>query len=532
MLKRYFNSLIINWKESLYLFTLGAYLISLPTSVALISIVAPALLVVWIITGDYKEKWNRLIHNKNALFLISIPLIYLIGLCFTNHLAIGLQEFNKSTYWFTFAFVLSSSPPISYKNTRRLLWVYILTVAIAAGVALCKLLLNDALLFSDFRKVTWITHIAFSYQIAFVIWLILYFIFNEKMVWLKKSVLFLLMVFLIFILFSLKSFNGYLYFGVTSFIALLMLIWKIKKKLLKFTLLGMIILISLLPVFYIYYCVQKFYNTTEYHSDTIEKYTAQGNLYLHNFENSAKENGNYTGLFLCEEELIPLWNAHSDKSYQSTTENGYPLQSVIIRYMTSKGLTKDAEGFAQLSQEDIENIENEIPNYIYAENKLSIYPRIYETIWEIDQYKIDKDPNRKSSAQRVEQFFLTIDIIKKHPWVGIGLGNNAQAYNDIIEESGSKLIGEITESAHNQYLNYFVRFGILGTLYILGVLGYIFFTGRKNNPFLLTTFFVSMLVVNFGEANWETFVGINFFSFFLCLIMWFLPKKIPENNSN
>ena len=200
--------------------------------------------------------------------------------------------------------------------------------------------------------------------------------------------------------------------------------------------------------------------------------------------------------------------------------------------MTSKGLTKDAEGFAQLSQQDIYNIENEIPNYIYAENKLNIYPRIYETIWEIDQYRIDRDPNRKSLAQRIEQALLTVGIIKKHPWVGIGVGNNASAYNEVVVESGSKLTDKQMGSSHNQYFNYLIRFGILGTLYILGVLVYVFLKGRKNNPFLITIFFVSMLIVNFGEANWETFVGINFFSFFICFLMWFLPKKIPEKNDH
>ena len=525
MLKSYSHSLITHWKENLYLLSLATFLVALPTSIAFITGTVIAMLVVWILTGDYKEKLSRLIHNKSALLLMSIPLIYLIGLCFTHNFAIGFQELNKSSYWFIFAFLLGSSSPISHKNTCRLLWVYILTVTIAAGVALFKLLLNDALFFSDFRKVTWVDHIPFSYQIAFVIWIIFYFIFYEKLEWMKKTVMFLLVAFLTVILFSLKSFNGYLYFGVMSFTALLILIGQIKKRILKFTLLGITILMSLLPIFYLYFCVQKFYDTTEYLPESIEKYTAQGNIYKHNFENKAKENGNYTSLFLCEEELIPLWNAHSSKPYQSKTTNGYPFRSVIVRYMTSKGLTKDAEGFAQLSQQDIENIEDEIPNYIYAENKLNIYPRIYETIWEIDQYRIDGDPNGKSLAQRIELTFLSISIIKKHVWVGIGLGNNAQAYNEIIVESGSKLADPQMGSAHNQYLNYLIRFGVLGTLYILGVLGYIFLKGRKNNPFLLTIFFVSMLVVNFGEANWETYIGITFFSFFSCFIMWLIPKN-------
>ncbi|MCL2290925.1 MAG: O-antigen ligase family protein [Bacteroidetes bacterium] len=526
MLKRYCRSLIHNWKENLYLISLGAFLVSLPTSIALISVTSVALLIVWILTGDYKAKWSRLIHNTGALLMMSIPVIYLIGLCFTHNFSLGLQEFNKSLTWFILAFVLGSSAPISSKNTCRLLGFYISVVSIAAGVALFKLLFIDTIYFFDFRKVTWVDHIPFSFQIAFVIWLIFYFILNGKFSWLQKSLLFLLIVFLISALFSLKSFSAYLYFGVMSFAALLMLIWKTKNKLLKFTFWGLLILITVFPIFYIYSCVQKFYNTIEYHPDEIRTHTANGNPYYHHFENKTKENGHYVTLFICEEELIPLWNAHSQREYDSKASNNYAFSSLIMRYMTSKGLTKDAEGFAQLSQQDIENIENEIPNYIYAENKLSVYPRIYATIWEIDQYRITRNPNGKTLVQRIELAVLAVDIIKKHIWFGIGLGNNALAYEKVIVESESQLAFQKTGSSHNQYLNYLIRFGILGTLYILSVLTWIFFKGRKNNPFLITLFFVSMLAANFSDANWETFIGLNFFAFFMCFLMWVTPKEI------
>ena len=525
MIENLLKSLVANWKENLYLLSLCAFLVALPTSIALISCTAVALLIVWVLTGDFKTKWNRLIHNRGALLLMSIPLLYFIGLCFTHNFALGLQELNKSSYWFIFALVLGTSPPISSKNTCWLLGIYTLVVSIATGAALLKLFFTDTINFSDFREVTWIDHIPFSYQISFVIWLIIYSIFNGKHSLIQKSLLLILIIFLLVSLFSLKSFNGYLYFGVMSFSALLMIVWQTKKKALKFAFLGAAILILFFPIFYVYHCVQKFYNTTEYNADEIEIFTSNGNKYLHDFDNKTKENGNYITLFICEEELMPLWNSHSKKQYDSKTSLGYPLSNVLIRYITSKGLRKDATGFAQLSQKDIENIENEIPNYIYAENKLSIYPRIYETIWELDQYKISKNPNEKTLAQRIELGNLAVDIIKKNIWIGIGLGNNVRAYEDVILESGSKLVSHASGSSHNQYLNYLIRFGILGTLYILGVLAYVFIIGRKNNSFLITIFFVSMLAVNFGEANWETFIGLNFFAFFMCFLMWIVPSS-------
>jgi O-antigen ligase len=110
--------------------------------------------------------------------------------------------------------------------------------------------------------------------------------------------------------------------------------------------------------------------------------------------------------------------------------------------------------------------------------------------------------------------------------VGVGLGNSARAYEEVIIQSDSDLGFQKTGSAHNQYLNYLIRFGILGAMYILGILTYLFIKGRKNHPLLLTIFFASMLVANFGEANWETFIGLNFFAFFICFLMWLAPKDI------
>jgi len=524
MLNKYRKSFINNWKENLYLFSLAAFLVALPTSISLISCAAVALLVVWIITGDYKTKWNRLKKNIGAWLMMSIPLLYLIGLCFTHNFTIGIQELNKSLYWFIFAFVLGSSSEISYRNSRRLLGVYIAAVSWVALFALLKLLFAAHINYFDFRQVTLIDHIPFSYQIAFALWLTLYFIYYEKLNKATKALLFLLVLFLLVTFFSLKSFNAYIYFAGMTLPALLILIWTAKKRFLKFTFIGIFIFITTFPIVYVYQCVKKFYTITEYHYDTIEKHTSNGNLYYHDFNNKMKENGNYVSLFICEEELVPLWNANSTIEYHSETSGGFSFHSIIKRYMTSRGLTKDADGFAQLSLADIKNIENGYPNYIYAENKLSVYPRIYETIWEIDLYKIYRDPNGKTFAQRIEQALLACSIIKSNIWFGIGLGNSTLAYEKAIKETGSKLQPQVLNSSHNQYLNYLYRFGVLGTFYILGILIWVFLKGRKSNSFLVTIFFVSMLAANLGEANWETFVGINFFAFFFCFLLWIMPS--------
>jgi len=529
MLKILFQSLLKNWKENLYLLSLATFLVALPTSVAFIAGTTIALLVVWIITGNFKEKWNRLIHNKNALLLMSIPLLYVIGLFFTQNLHLGLRELNKSLHWFIFAFILGSSAPLSQKTTFRLLSLYIAAVILAAIASFVTIVLSDINPFVSFRSFTWIDHIPFSYQISFSIWLLIYFLLKKSFTNIRKILLVILIAFLITTLLLLKSFNGYIYFGAMTITALIMLLVNVKERKHKLIFSICLFFILSLPTYYIYQCFQKFYDINEYSTDSIENHTLQGNLYHHDFKDKTKENGNYVSLFICEEELIPLWNTHSVKPYDYKTSGGYPLSCVIIRYMTSKGLTKDAQGFAQLSQKDIENIESEIPNYIFADNRFSVYPRIYETIWELDLYLITSNPNNKSFSQRIEQARLAFPIINKHPWLGIGLGNNANAFDKVILETGSQLIHQETGTTHNQYLNYLIRFGILGFLYIIGVVIWVFCRNRKSNLFIITIFLISMLVANFGEANFETFIGLIFFNFFLCFFMWIAPKDFFEN---
>ena len=70
--------------------------------------------------------------------------------------------------------------------------------------------------------------------------------------------------------------------------------------------------------------------------------------------------------------------------------------------MTSKGFRKDSLRFQSLTKEEIDNICEGIPNVIYARSQFSIYPRIYETIWEVDQYLKEPNPKDKSLAMRFD----------------------------------------------------------------------------------------------------------------------------------
>ena len=124
--------------------------------------------------------------------------------------------------------------------------------------------------------------------------------------------------------------------------------------------------------------------------------TADGNPYTFNLDNKARENGNWVYAYMCEDEFREAWNERSLLKYDDAGANGYPISSTLLRYVTSRGFRKDAEGVRALSEQDILNIQDGIANYIFEDKYISIYPRIYETIWEVDYYLRTGDPNYQS----------------------------------------------------------------------------------------------------------------------------------------
>ena len=204
------------------------------------------------------------------------------------------------------------------------------------------------------------------------------------------------------------------------------------------------------------------------------------------------------------------------------------VSETLKRYLTSKGLKKDAEGIESLSERDIKNIESGIANYIFDCSAYSIYPRVYETIWEIDHYLLTKDPNDQSLSQRIEFSKAALNIIKNNFWVGIGTGNFEQEYQKSFKEINSLLNESNYGSAHNQYLNYLLKFGVIGFTFILFVIIFVIFNKKQSGNRLLLLLLVYMMIANFGDSNLETHVGLSFFVFFFTFLIWHSPEYLSH----
>jgi hypothetical protein len=231
--------------------------------------------------------------------------------------------------------------------------------------------------------------------------------------------------------------------------------------------------------------------------------------------------------YISKNELEKEWNKVSDIKLYEKDATGYKIYYTLIRYMTSRGLTKDSAGVASLTADDIRNVQNGVSNHIYVSRKYSIYPRIYQTIWELDEYFRTGNPNNQSLSQRIEYIKAAIYIMKNNFW-GIGTGNFRIAYENAYNEIDTKLNEDLMLNVHNQYLSYMVKFGVPGFLLIFFLVGYAIIKRKQHRNFLLIILLIIIGLANMSETTLETHIGLPFFLLFLSLFLWHWPLNTTK----
>lgn len=515
-MKKFLTGLIhSNW----FFVAITGFVIVLPLSEALVSVFAGVVLATALIEDKWTKKWNRLKSRKYILLIPVIFLMYLISGVVTMKYGDSFYDVKKVMFYFVFPVAFSLGKELNQRQKRYVLYIFSSSVLLAILVALVRWKLTTNIGDFSFRNISLISHIRFSFQLILVIWFLIYisYVNYRKLSVSKLLILFgLTLVYLAYLGFQ-QSLTGIVAF-VASGLFFLLYTFNQTKGEYKVPLIVGIILLVVVPVIYVRQVVRNFYKFDRVDTENVDQVTAEGNPYTQNFNNKMVENGHFVGLYICEDEMRREWNKMSAYKYDSVGLNGYPVSSTLERYLTSKNLRKDAEGIKSLTTRDIENIENGMSNVIF-QDKFSLYPRIYQTVWEYYVYTNTGNSNHQSFSQRIEFARAAITIIKEHFWLGVGTGRWKRAFAQAFKENNSKLDENLYASSHNQYLNYMVKFGVPGFLLIMFLLAYpVVKTKRYNDPlFMILLFF--MIFANLADSNLESHMGSSFFFFFYCFFM-------------
>lgn len=167
----------------------------LPITVAGANLIIGVIIILWLISGNYKVKFNEIINNRFLVASIIFFAIHVFGLIWSNDLNWGLEIVRKMWYFFLLLPILCSI--VSYENIDRYIASFL--YAILISVLLSYLVFFGVI--DEFKNATqtnptpFTSHISYNPMLAFGIYLLTRrFLFNKNHTRIKFFFYFLLIL--------------------------------------------------------------------------------------------------------------------------------------------------------------------------------------------------------------------------------------------------------------------------------------------------------------------------------------------------
>lgn len=516
-------------KTGTYLYLIGLILIGvfLPTSKFGLSVTQFYLIALWIFVGlksfsvkgicnNVKIRFTDFLHNKIAVVMVSLYLLHFLGLIYTSDFQYAFKDLRIKLPLLAFPIIMSSMKPLNSKQFDTVLWFFISSVFFVTILGAVKYFRRD---FYDIRELSvFVSHIRVSLCMVFSIFILGYYLFKRKYNAIIKIFIVLLVLWFLWQIMIWESFVGVLIVVSLCIALALYFVFRSENRIVKISAIVTVIVFLSLSFYVPYKIIYEYRNPDEVIVEQLDTHTELGNPYVFDTVRYGIEDGRYIGLYLSKEEMLDAWNKRSDKKINSEYDDGYHS---LLRYLTSKDLRKDAKGVSQLSDEDVNNIENGIANYNYIENP-GLKTRIMRIMIAYDNYASCRDANGSSVFQRVEFIRASLNIIKENLFFGVGTGDIDDSFADYYENSNSKLLPEYRFRSHNQYLAITVAFGIVGLVWFVFSMLYPL-SDKRNRNYLYLVFLFIMMFSMLTEDTLETQIGVTLFAFFNSFLVFANP---------
>ncbi len=475
---------------------------------AILSLSTAYLILILILSGNYSQGIARLKENRTLHVFLLFILFYIASFTWSNNLEAGLSDLISKANLILLPITLVALPPVTKNNKTILLRIFTGFVLVASIINFVTYQITYSP-DKDIRTMSlFISHIRFSLFGIFGIFILAY---QKTTNLYLKIISYLAIAWLLYYTYYAQVLSGIL----ALLICLIsMSIYELKSSVKWKKITSILFLVS--TIFLIIASVINFndLNTKKKEIKNYLKHTKLGHNYMHDTLSNALENGYPLDCFINKEELDSTWKTRSKIPLNSYTKNEYRYYTVLVRYLTSKGLSKDAEGVNKLTQQDIKNIEQGIPTILALESGLK--KRIYELQYELNS---QQDPNGHSLLHRIEYWKTGWSIIKQHWIIGTGIGDYKTAYQEAYIKSKSVLEPKNRLESHNQFLGILVATGSIGLILFIIHLIYTFRTFAKNKNKLAILFFIICIVSFLVEDTLTTLAGMSFYGFFFGLFI-------------
>lgn len=463
------------------------------------------------------RKFLEFFRNKPAIIIASLFFLHVIGLIYTSDYEYAWNDLRTKLPLFTLPLFIATGPRISTRLFYRMLAIFVL--AVIAG-SIYRLLLFLNLPVADSRDLSaHISHIRYSLNAVFAIFILLFFIYRKKSSNTGITVILLIgAIWLIYFITYMNYTTGMLIFIIIGVLLLPVLSFKSKGFWPKTVMLLSMGILIILPILYVLSVGYKYVNIPPVDFSQLEKFTPRGNSYYHDTVNFKSRNGKWTGLYICDKELRQEWAKRSRLSLEDYNEKRQINRYTLIKYLASKELRKDANGLDQLTDSDIRNIEKGIDRYDYTKLP-GIRSQVEDFLNSYQRYVEHQDPNSSSMVQRFEYWRTSLLLIRQNPVFGVGTGDVPNAFKDQYQKMNTNLAVQYRGRSHNQYLSITVAFGILGLVWFLAVMFYPGILTRNFNNYFYVIFWLILMLSMLTENTIEKQEGVTFYILFTSLMI-------------
>lgn len=464
------------------------------------------LLFISIISAIHNKKFVLLpvLLNPIYLCLLVVWALILLGLFRGGGNSSVLQEVKTLLPLVLAPLFLQNLSPLSKKDTSLIWRVFFISVGISALICVVYALVKYPL--SEPRSASFfISHIRFSLMAVLAL------IAAWRVPGILPSYLKLALTAVVFSFFFLVgTLTGW---GVL--IVLVILLFASKSKRNKFIVIGTTLTITSFLLFFL----SRYSESNDVQHEKMQ--SASGEKYIHQSNNFQTENGNRIFINIAPLELESAWAVRTNRPLLQKDGRGQLVQTTLIRYLASKGLTKDASGINQLSDSDISNILDGNTNCNEPEWN-ALEKRWHQIVFEYQTFQSGENPSGHSIFQRLEYYKAAKFIIERNVLFGVGQGNVKSAYSEAYKQTSPALDVKVQHAVHNQFLSYWISAGILAIFSFMLYFYFMWKQGRVNE--LALAFVIIAGLSCLTEDTLTSQPGVAFFAFFSSFF-FFIPKK-------
>lgn len=496
-----------NFLSNFYNLTVCMLAVGLCTSKALVSLSATTMFILSLTSLNFINIKEIIKKKKSVLFLIIFFLYYCLSSIWSSNLLVSTQDIVSKLNLIIIPIALLIKP-IDSKWLERLFTLFIWAVVGTSVYNFVYYQISPHTI-KDIRKLSlFVSHIRFSLFICFSIGLIFKkFFFTTNLWW--RLLYFIFFVWLLFYLNASEVLSGILALLGGVLLCCLIGIFRHSKKYRPVYFIGLVLILGSILMIGLY--INKHSFNSKFFTDLSHPaFTKLGNVYTHDTLSKEMENGNYIYSFICTKEIDSVWPKISTSPLDQVNVNGYQRRIVLYRYLTSKGLPKDAFGLRNLTKEDLLSIESGVPSIL--EKKKGIISKID---FYIKNFNLNQNPNGNSVLQRIEYWRVGSSIFFDHLIFGVGIGDYKSSFQKEYIKKSSLLYLENRLETHQQFLSVLIATGCIGGI-LFALIFYFYILHTSANP--LAIYFIGIILASFlVEDTLTTLAGMSFFALFYTL---------------